>query len=93
MSEFDWMTGSLNRSNKQVVERIWQTDLQARAALLARLGFGAQTIEKRLRGNLTWEFDKVRVPIFMKRVNALVGDVCKSAVSSESPKKTKKKNR
>jgi hypothetical protein len=73
---FDWMVAKRNpevaRAQKARREAMYRVELEERAALLARLGYGKDAARARLRANLTWDFPTAGGPLDAGAVDAIV---------------------
>ena len=74
----DWMN-TTEVSDPKGVKDAWENEISDRAFLLARLGYPKKKTEKRLKANLTWEFERVGSASTLKRVKALVNEAYRRA--------------
>ena len=76
---FDWMNAKRNpdvaRAQKARREAMYRTELEERAALLARLGHGRDSVRTRLAANLAWDFERGGNPIAPGQLDAIVDRV------------------
>jgi len=86
---FDWMEPKRNPAagKAQTARRqgMYRTELEDRAALLARLGHGREHVRSRLRANLAWDFDGGPSPLSAADVDAIVDKVFASAGGGRPP--------
>jgi hypothetical protein len=73
---FDWMIAKRNpevaRAQKARREAMYRTELEERAALLGRLGYGKDAARARLQANLRWDFPDGAGPLAASDVDAIV---------------------
>jgi hypothetical protein len=73
---FDWMVAKRNpevaRAQRARREAMYRTELEERAALLARLGYGKDAARARLQANLKWDFPDGAGPLPATEVDAIV---------------------
>jgi hypothetical protein len=73
---FDWMVARRNpdvaRAQKARREAMYRGELEDRAGLLARLGYGKDAARGRLAANVRWDFPDGAGPVTAADVDAIV---------------------
>jgi hypothetical protein len=86
---FDWMESKRNpeaaRQQKGRREAMYRTELEERAALLARLGRGRAEARARLQANIAWDFEQGGSPITTAHVDAIVERAFERVFGSAAP--------
>ena len=76
---FDWMEPRKNADRAKIEksrrETMYRTELEDRAALLHRLGYGRDRTRARLAANLAWDFQDGQSPLDAAAVDAIVDKV------------------
>jgi hypothetical protein len=76
---FDWMEPRRNADRAKIEntrrETMYRTELEERAALLQRLGYGRDRTRARLAANLAWDFQDGRSPDHAAAVDAIVDKI------------------
>ena len=67
----DWL-GSAVRQRDASTRATREDEIDARAFILARLGYPKKYATARLRANLEWEYEGLGAPVISKRVTALI---------------------
>jgi hypothetical protein len=86
---FDWMEPRRNpeavRQQKGRREAMYRTELEDRAALLARLGRGRAEARARLQANIAWDFERGGSPITAAQIDAIVERAFERVFGSAPP--------
>lgn len=73
---FDWMEPRRNTDRAKIEktrrETMYRTELEERAALLQRLGYGRDRTRARLAANLAWDFQDGNSPLDAAALDAIV---------------------
>jgi hypothetical protein len=76
---FDWMVAKRNpevaRAQRARREAMYRTEIEDRAALLARLGYTKDGARARLQANVRWDFPGPGGPVTAADVDAIVDRV------------------
>ncbi len=73
---FDWMESPPQPRRPERTLAGLQTEIRARARLLAALGFDRARIQTRITGELWWEYELVGKPRALAELPALVAEGC-----------------
>ena len=89
---FDWMEPTRNpeaaRQQKGRREVMYRTELEERAALLARLGRGRAEARARLQANIAWDFERGGSPVTPAQIDAIVDRAFERVFGSAPPPRT-----
>ena len=90
---FEWMEprrnperGKLEKSRR---EAMYRSELEDRAALLQRLGYGKDKTRARLAANLAWDFPAGARPLDEAALDAIVDRLFNGAPSGRAPPRGK----
>jgi hypothetical protein len=76
---FDWMEPRRNADRAKIEktrrESMYRSELEDRAALLQRLGYGRDRTRARLAANLAWDFQDGGSPLDAAAVDAIVDKI------------------
>jgi len=76
---FDWMEPRRNPDRAKIEasrrETMYRTELEERAALLQRLGYGRDRTRARLAANLAWDFQDSKSPLDAGALDAIVDKI------------------
>ncbi len=85
---FDWMEPRRNpergKIDKARREAMYRVELEERAALLQRLGYGKERTRARLAANLTWDFPNGSKPLDGAALDAIVDRLFDGAASGRA---------
>ncbi len=73
---FDWMQSPPQSRRPERTLAGLQTEIRARARLLAALGFDRARIQTRITSELWWEYELVGKPRALTELPALVAEAC-----------------
>jgi hypothetical protein len=76
---FDWMQPRKNADRAKIEktrrEAMYRAELEERAALLQRLGYGRDRTRARLAANLAWDFQDTKSPLDATVLDAIVDKI------------------
>jgi len=85
---FEWMEPRRNpergKIDKARREAMYRVELEERAALLQRLGYGKERTRARLAANLTWDFPNGSKPLDAAALDAIVDRLFDGAASGRA---------
>ena len=85
---FDWMEPRRNpervKIDKARREAMYRVELEERAALLQRLGYGKEKTRARLAANLSWDFPNGSKPLAGAALDAIVDRLFDGAASGRA---------
>jgi hypothetical protein len=87
-SPFDWMDPRRNPDRGKIEqarrEAMYRGELEERAALLHRLGYGKEKTRARLAANLAWDFPNGKRPLDEGALDAIVDRLFNGASSGRA---------
>jgi hypothetical protein len=85
---FDWMEPRRNpergKIDKARREAMYRTEIEERAALLQRLGYGKEKTRARLAANLAWDFPNGSKPLDSAALDAILDRMFDGASSGRA---------
>ena len=76
---FDWYHYDVPKWYRETFSEkrlsMYLDDMRVRATLLRNLGYKKDYVMARLRGNVRWAYEMVKVPVYIEQVEAVVEEV------------------
>ena len=83
---FDWLESTPRlKTTREATCR--ESEIATRAFLLARLGYSKKEATRRMKDNVSWEYEGLGKPRINSRINALVNDAYRRAGATTKGRK------